>query len=126
MPAYDAVLFLPPAPLARVTLRNAQSGQTVSDIPLLIDSGADVTLIPESAIKQIGITIESTETYELQSFDQRISTAHPVHLEMLFLRRTFRGKFLVIGQEWGILGRDVLNRVVILLDGPGLSWREVS
>ena len=126
MPAYDAVLFLPPAPLARVTLRNAQSGQTVSDIPLLIDSGADITLMPASAINQIGITIESTETYELQSFDQRISTAHAVHLEMLFLKRTFRGKFLVIGQEWGILGRDVLNHVLILLDGPSLSWREVS
>ena len=124
MPAYDAVLFLPPAPVARVNLRNPQTGQTVSDTPLLIDSGADVTLIPRVAVDEIGITIDATQSYELQSFDQHISTAHPVNLELVFLNRTFRGKFLTIDQGFGILGRDVLNHISIVLDGPNLTWRE--
>jgi len=125
MPAYDDVLFLTPAPVARVTLRNPQTTETISDVSLLIDSGADVTLIPQLTVNQLGITIESAESYELQSFDQHISTANSVRLELLFLSRTFRGRFLVMDQEWGILGRDVLNHLSILLDGPGLNWREL-
>src|SRR5205807_8870141 len=100
MPAYNPVLFSPPAPLARVTLRNPQSGATLSEVALLIDSGADVTLIPQTAVAELGITIDVAESYELQSFDQHISTAHPGNLETVFLRRTFRGQFLVIDQEW--------------------------
>jgi hypothetical protein len=30
----------------------------------------------------------------------------------------------LIDQEWGIIGRDVLNLVVLLLDGPKLTWIE--
>jgi hypothetical protein len=39
MAAYVADLFSPPAPVARVTLRNQQTGQIISDALLLIDSG---------------------------------------------------------------------------------------
>ncbi len=123
MPAYDADLFFPPAPVARVILRNSQTSQTVSDISLLIDSGADVTLIPQTAVDELGITTDA-EHYELQSFDQHISTVHSANLELLFLNRTFRGKFLISDQEFGILGRDILNHVSIVLDGPRLTWRE--
>lgn len=124
MPAYDADLFLPPAPVTQVTLRNPQTSQTISDIPLLIDSGADVTLIPQSAINQLGITIDSTDSYELQSFDQHISTHRSVNLDLHFLNHTFRGKFLILDQKVGLLGRDVLNHVSIVLDGPNLDWHE--
>jgi hypothetical protein len=43
MPNYDASHFDPPAPVASVTLRNSHSGATVSDVQLLLDTGADVT-----------------------------------------------------------------------------------
>jgi len=49
MPEYNASLFTPPAPVARVTLRNQDNGSTISDVPMLLDTGADVTLIPESS-----------------------------------------------------------------------------
>jgi len=77
MPAYNPVLFSPPAPLARVTLRNPQSGATLSEVALLIDSGADVTLIPQTAVAELGITIDAAESYELQSFDQHIASREP-------------------------------------------------
>jgi hypothetical protein len=47
-------------------------------------------------------------------------------VDLLFLRRAFKGRFLVINQQWGLLGRDVLNHVSILFDGPNLSWSEPS
>jgi hypothetical protein len=46
MPSYDAAHFDPPAPVARVTLRNPHSGATVPDVPLLLDTGADITFCP--------------------------------------------------------------------------------
>ena len=74
MPAYDASRFNPPAPLAIVTLRN-QDNETTLDAPMLLDSGADITLIPQSSIEQLGLSLEPRETYELMSFDGTTSTA---------------------------------------------------
>ena len=55
-------------------------------------------------------------------FDGSSSEAPAVHLELLFSGRTFRGRFLLIDQEWGVLGRNVLNLLPILYDGPRLTW----
>ena len=57
-------------------------------------------------------------------FDGNKSLAQVVHIELIFCRRTFRGQFLLVDQIYGILGRNVLNEVPLLLDGPQLSWNE--
>lgn len=44
MPAYDGVLFTPPAPLALVSIHDPSSGETVNDVPMLPDTGADITI----------------------------------------------------------------------------------
>lgn len=72
MPSYDSVLFVPPAPVSNVLLRDPLTGRTTSDIPLLVDSSARVTVVPQPVLSQIGITIDSNETYEVQSFDRRL------------------------------------------------------
>jgi len=69
MPAYDDVSFDPPAPLARVTLRNPDSRSALSDVPMLLDSGADVTLIPQTSVGALGLTAEGDAVYELVGFD---------------------------------------------------------
>jgi hypothetical protein len=124
MPTYDADAFDPAAPVAQVTLLNPQNRNLVTAVPMLLDSGADVTLIPALAANQLGLSGDVNETYEIMGFDGNKSVATAVRLEMLFLNKTFRGRFLLIDQEWGILGRDILNLVSLLMDGPNLSWRE--
>jgi predicted aspartyl protease len=124
MPAYDENLFTPPAPLARVTLRNPHNGATVSDVPMLLDSGADVTLVPQNLISQLGIEIDLSEGYELIGFDGRTSLAHVVQLDLIFLKRVFKGRVLLIDQEWGLIGRDILNHLTLVFDGPRLLWSE--
>lgn len=124
MTAYDSSLFSPPAPLARVTLRHHSSGAVVSDVLMLLDTGADVTLLPQAAVEQLGISINSNEGYELMGFDGSMSVARVVEVDLLFLRRAFKGRFLIINQEWGLLGRDILNHVSLLFDGLSLSWSE--
>jgi len=124
MPAYDTTRFDPPAPFAEVTLRYPDNGATRSDVPMLLDSGADVTFVPSTVVDLLGATIVPGTQYELIGFDGSASSAQAVRLELLFCGRTFRGQFLLIDQAWGILGRNVLNAVPILLDAPHLEWNE--
>jgi hypothetical protein len=121
MPSYDATRFAPPAPLARVILRNPNTGVTWSDVPVLLDSGADVSLVPQSAVNHLAVAIVPDRRYELLAFDGSISYASIVVLELIFCRRTFCGQFLLIDQSWGILSRNVLNAVALILDGPRLK-----
>ncbi len=124
MPSYEATWFDPPAPVARVTLRNAATGQIQREVPLLLDWGADVTLLPRGATDAIHLEAAPGRQYELESFDGARSFAPVVQAEVVFLGKIFRGQFLVSEQEWGVLGRNVLNSVAILCDGPHLLWEE--
>ena len=123
MPAYDVVTYDPPAPLARVTLRGP-SGATVPDVPLMIDTGADTTLLPANAVARLGVRADPALACELIGFDGNRTTAQAVDLEMLFLRKAFRGRYLLIDRDQGILGRDVLASLVLLLDGPAGEWSQ--
>ncbi|MFL6208870.1 MAG: hypothetical protein ACJ74W_08475 [Pyrinomonadaceae bacterium] len=122
MPAYDTNWFAPPAPLAHVTLRNPETGATQTDIPMLLDTGADVTLIPQAVLITLGVVVGTGQQYELVNFDGSTSFAPVVRVEMTFLARTFRGQFLLLEQEWGIIGRNILNAMPLLFDGPNLMW----
>lgn len=122
MPRYDAVQFDPPAPVAQVQLRNPQQPNRVTSALMLIDSGADVTLVPLAAATEIGLSIDAENGYELSGFDGQQSIAFPVGLELSFSGRTFRGQFLVLEYPTGIIGRNLLNLLRITLDGPRLEW----
>ena len=124
MQPYDSIWFSPPAPLARVVVRDPESGATVPDIPMLIDTGADVTLIPKSAVQELGLVPDSEESYELVAFDGSRSLAQVVRVDLRLLNKTFKGRFLLVEQEWGLLGRDILNHLSLRFDGPALQWGE--
>ena len=126
MPAYDSTLFAPPAPVARVNLRNPESGAVHADVVMLLDTVADVTLLPQDAVSKLGITEASETDYELVGFGNKVCLASVARLEMIFLGLTFRGQFLLIEQDWGIIGRNVLNAVPLLFDGPNLIWDKQS
>lgn len=124
MPAYNASDFDPPAPVAYVTLRNRLTGAMWVDVPMQLDSGADVTLVPQAAVSRLGLNIMQNQGYELIGFAGQTTVAAAVQLELVFCRRTFRGQFLLIDQEMGIIGRNLLNEVALLFDGPHLEWSE--
>ncbi len=126
MPRYDGLDFNPPAPVAVVVLRDLANTSNVPNVVMLIDSGADVTLLPRRAVETLGVPMVAGETYELVGFDGTKSAAESVILELTLLDRTFRGRYLLMDAEQGILGRDVLNHFSLLLDGPGQQWSEYS
>jgi predicted aspartyl protease len=126
MPAYDADHFAPPAPVAQVTLRNPTTGAERADVPMLIDTGADVTLIPGDVATMIGLEAVEGAGYELVGFDGHAQIAPAVHAKMSFCGRVFSGRFLVTKETHGILGRNILNVVALVMDGPRLEWREAG
>jgi hypothetical protein len=67
MPGYDDRLFCPAAPVVHAKLRKFPGTETQSQISLLTDSGADVTLVPKSVADSLELE-HSTTKYELIAF----------------------------------------------------------
>ncbi len=122
MPQYEASRFAPPAPVALVSFHDAASGKSVSDVEMLIDSGADVTVVPGRILDQLGVSVTPGVHFEVAAFHGGRALAEVAALEMHWMSRVFRGQFLVAALDHGILGRNVLNSVGLLLDGPRLTW----
>lgn len=91
---------------------------------MLIDSGSDVSLIPQTSIDELELEIDQNAGYELQGFDGHSSLAQAVTLDVIFAKKLIRGKYVVVNSGMGILGRDVINHLAILLNGPRLNWQE--
>jgi hypothetical protein len=126
MPEYDSRAFRPPAPVALVSVRSLSTGRSVSNVPLLIDSGADVSFLPRGPIADLIHDSQESVEYEVEAFDGTKSRALVVQLELVFLGKSFRGQFLLVDTSHGYLGRNVLNKIRLLLDGPSLHWTENS
>ena len=122
MASYDSVRFAPAAPVALVDLRNLNRSAVVTGVPMLLDTGADVTIVPRSAVERLGLSLAGAATYELLSFDGKSSGVPALHLELVLAGRSFRGQFLVLENDVGIAGRNVLNLLEVRYDGPRLTW----
>jgi hypothetical protein len=122
MQAYEAARFDPPAPLALVVVKSEELGILIHDVPMLLDTGADVSLLPRSYVAQLASA--DAKRYQLEAFDGTKSSAPAVTTQLLFLGKTFRGQFLLVDSWHGILGRNILNNLSLLFDGPSRRWME--
>lgn len=121
MPAYDQS-YSPPAPIALTTWRNSETSETVANIPMLLDTGADATIVPRVIADQLGVSPIPDQQYELMGFDGNRSLAQVVILDLLLFGKAFRGSYLLSEDAVGIIGRDVLNHLIFKFDGPALEW----
>jgi hypothetical protein len=117
MHAYDAARFDPPAPLALVAITAQQLA--IRDVPMLLDTGADVSLLPRAHVGSLATP--DAKQYELESFDGTRTTAPAVTAELHLLGTTFRGQFLLIDGWHGVLGRNILNNLVPAVRRPGAA-----
>jgi hypothetical protein len=124
MPNYDASGYHPPAPTALVTLHDPNQKASLPGVPMLLDMGADVTLLPRAAIERLGVQPEANPGVSLIGFDGTQSLAPVVTPLVVLLRQAFRGHYMVLDGESGILGRDILNQLMLLFDGPRQQWSQ--
>ena len=45
--------FEPPAPIAQAQLRNTETGNRVKNVPMLLDTGADISFLPIHFVKNL-------------------------------------------------------------------------
>jgi hypothetical protein len=74
-----------------------------------------VSLLPREIVKRLDLVPMPDRRYELIGFDGNVSMAPVVQAVIVFCGRTFRGQYLVLEQEYGILGRNILNAVPLML-----------
>lgn len=117
-------IYSPPAPTVNIKLRNPANLEPIFDVPMLLDTGADLTLVPRVYCDIIGANVSQTQFLDLEGFDGATSRGYYVHLDLIFLNRVYRGNYLTYDQPEGILGRDILNKFSIVFDGPNLNWKE--
>nr|MDQ3010887.1 hypothetical protein [Acidobacteriota bacterium] len=77
-----------------------------------------------SVVHSAGLTVKTDQGCALEGFDGTVSIAPIVQAEITFCGKSFRGPYPLIEQEYGILGRNVLNFLALLFDGPNLNWDE--
>jgi hypothetical protein len=125
MPAFNSTDFHPPAPIALVEVRESRSLVLLPNISMLVDTGADVSLLPRASITSLLPTSSELPLYELEAFDGTKSYAPAINCEVRFLGKLFRGQFLVIDGHYEVLGRNILNNLTIAFHGLALFWEEI-
>lgn len=115
-PSYD-----PPAPLLSATVTNTHNRRLRQTLSLLLDTGSDITAIPEEIIEHLKLYPIRRLQFEDLHANTSIVFTYKVQLVIADL---------VIPQievvptrlELGVLGRDVLNRFNLHLYGPRLAF----
>ena len=108
----------PPAPLMHVTVRPPERGTAVSDLPALLDTAADITVIPARVAEELQLI--PLDEVPIGGFDGRVSWVS-TFLVQLALRQSTPKVIRVVAsrdEPYVLLGRDVLNDYRAILDGP--------
>jgi hypothetical protein len=120
MPHYESEDFRLAAPVVRATVQGP-TDVVVHDVRLLIDSGAEVSVVPLAVASAVGAVVRPSRL-SIQFFTGIEASLQEADLTIEILHRRFRGTFLVAEASHGIVGRNILNRLVLTLDGPNQSW----
>lgn len=113
-----AVLYQPPFPALTVRFRNEEQSLQTDSLDALLDTGSDGTLVPITYLRQI-LAPALTDTRIRSHWGEW----RPVQLFVVDLELANRrlANIFVVGDEQGseiVLGRNVLNWLQMLLDGP--------
>ena len=120
MPAYDRS-FDPPAAVADVVIGHPVTGLRSGTLRGKLDSGADITVVPERMVTDLGMSSKGriwTRSYD-GSYSQR---------SLFYMRLTVEGfelpavRCIATERSDVLLGRNVLNRFIITLDGKSLTF----
>jgi predicted aspartyl protease len=118
VPAYDRQ-YDPPAPVAELTVTHPVTGVTRGVARGKLDTGAGLSIIPERLVAELALRPHGQ--IWARSYDGAYSRR-----EVYFARFAIEGhelglvQCLAIERDNVLLGRNVLNRFVITLDGPEL------
>jgi hypothetical protein len=125
----------PPLPTCEITLSTNFAGkigkkkEASTKVKMMIDTGADISIIPKGAVNELEKRLGTRLPYEVQpvvDFNGKESSHKRYNLTLLIQNSGFKDEllldFIEIDDKDGILGRDIINNYSIHLDGCNLAW----
>lgn len=113
--------FTPPAPALTVTVGSIERTSKTYRATAQLDTGADISGIP--IVLLTDLDVESHQSVEVQDFDEvgREVRTYLIRLELDRFRFR-RLEVVALDAPHVLLGRDVLNNLRLVLDGPGKNF----
>ena len=108
----------PPAPFVLVILSRPDGATTTTDLPAKVDTGADRTVIPADLASQLALEEVERLTFVGLADEQIELPIYAVRLVVRDLAPIVLEVAASAGEPHVLLGRDVLNRYRLVLDGP--------
>jgi len=106
--------FRPPAPVLALRV-GAPGRETALGLVALVDTGADLSVLPRAVVE--ALALPQVSTTRIQGVTG-VGETTAVHAATLDLSGTSLLAEVVAWGDEAILGRDVLGRFVLELDGP--------
>lgn len=108
----------PPTPSVLLNIAHPTEERATANLAAIVDTGADQTVLPAAWIANLEVPPWDEQLVAAFDGTPHVLTTHVVRLQV----RDFPPfEIIVVGAEGvenGVLGRDVLNRYKIVLDGP--------
>lgn len=111
-----------PGPEALLEVQNPSDASQKCQIVGVLDTGAKMTVIPEDAIASIGNLVSSTVIVREASGNMLSAKKYFVNLTIDEYKFN-EVEVVALPRNYAIIGRDILNNLKIILDGPNLTWQ---
>ena len=111
--------YQPPAPVLKISLAVPDEAAELATHLALIDTGADGTFVPTSLLETLAVPVVYT-TYVRTHVGVGSHQVSVYEIDILF-NNIRLPSIDVVADDWGdeiILGRNVLNKLQFLLNGP--------
>lgn len=110
--------YLPPAPTIEIRLGSPEAPLQVGPLSALVDTGADLCIVPTRHIKPLNMQVDNRKFLKTPWGEHRLVDVYLLDLGIGEMRLPL---IEIVADDQGdgiILGRHVLNKLVIRLDGP--------
>jgi hypothetical protein len=113
--------FSPPAPVLEVTVHHPKTAGLETGVRAQLDPGSDISVLPESAADAIGLQRDGE--LEAEGYDGLVAC-----VPLCIVTLEVAGEMLppisvvVMPRSLAILGRDVLNHFILILNGKDLTF----
>jgi predicted aspartyl protease len=112
-----------PSPIARIEVSNPyDSKNKLKNVKAILETGAGVTSIPESIIKELGSLQYTTISVRSLLDRNRIISKRLYSIIIELDGQENEVEVLTIPRDYAIIGRDILNQYKITLNGPEETW----
>lgn len=111
----------PPAPFVYVTLRPPLDDEPSFELPAQVDTGADTSVVPLRVVEALALPQLGEVPTAVFGGQVTLIPSYMIRLQIRGLTEAAVKVLASPDEPYVLLGRDVLNRYKLTLDGPRLA-----